>query len=192
MAGPTGMEGKKAKVTGRGTRSKSPRKSSGFPTTLVILACAVVAIVAVIKFSPGSGQNTSGGNTASNETIQMTDLNATVSDGTIAVPVATVKEKRLVAFTYKGATEIPLLAYVAPSGEIVTAVSVCEPCSSERFFIKGNRIICSSCGTEWDLESLKGFAGGCTKYPPDKLDNTIAGEVIRIDEKSVAGWKSRI
>ena len=194
MSGRDGLEGKRAKVTGgvkRGTSSKGTKRP---PTTPIVLACVAVVIGAFAVFGPKFGQNPApaGGGTASQKQIQMTDLTATVADGKIAVPVATVKEKGLVRFTYKGTTEIPLLAYVAPSGKVVTAVSMCEPCSSTRFFIDGDKIICSSCGTEWDLETLKGIKGGCTAYPPDRVTNTISGDIVRIDETSVAGWKSRI
>lgn len=126
-------------------------------------------------------------------TLQMTPISAKVENGKIGIPLDAVKQKGLVRFIYKGAkSETPLLAYVTPSGKIITAVSMCEPCSSTRFFIQGNNIICSTCYTQWDLENLKGISGGCTKYPPDKIPNTISDGSILIDESVVAKWQPRV
>ena len=124
--------------------------------------------------------------------ITMTDLTVpAATDGRIALSLATIKEKRLVWFAY-GANKTPVLAYVAPSGQIVTAISMCEPCRSERFHIEGDELVCNACGTRWTLEDLKGISGGCPEYPPERLDNQIAGDKVTIDEKAVLDWKPRI
>ncbi len=39
------------------------------------------------------------------------------------------------------------LAYIAPDGKLVTAVSFCEPCRSTRFHVVGYNIFCNTCGT---------------------------------------------
>ena len=125
-------------------------------------------------------------------TIAMTDLTVpAATDGRIVLSAATIKEKRLVWFAY-GEKKTPVLAYVAPSGKIVTAISMCEPCRSERFHIEGDELVCNACGTRWTLEDLKGISGGCPEYPPERLDNQIAGDRVTIDEKAVLEWKPRV
>lgn len=123
---------------------------------------------------------------------RMADVEARVEKGKVSVSLETVRDKGLIRFVYEGKQELPLLAYVAPSGKVVTAVSMCEPCQSTRFFIQGKNIVCSTCYSQWDLETLKGVTGGCLKYPPDVLPNSIEGDRVLIDETAVAGWKPRV
>ena len=126
------------------------------------------------------------------QTITMTDVSVSVDNGKICVPVETVLEKRMVRFEYDGnGVKVPLLSYVTQTGKVVTAVSMCEPCRSTRFHIKNKTLICNACGTEWNLETLKGIQGGCLNYPPDVIPSTIVNNQIQIDEKVVAQWKPR-
>jgi uncharacterized membrane protein len=127
------------------------------------------------------------------QNISMTDIQAKADNGRISIPLNVVMEKKMVYFVYEGnGVKIPLLSYVTPSGRIVTAVSMCEPCRSTRFHISDKKIVCNACGTEWNLETLKGIQGGCLNYPPDVIPSTIEGDRIRIDEKIVTQWKPRV
>jgi uncharacterized protein len=127
------------------------------------------------------------------QTIAMTDVSVRVENGKISVPVETVLGKKMVRFEYEGnGIKIPLLSYVTPSGKVITAVSMCEPCRSTRFHIKGTTLVCNACGTEWNLATLKGIQGGCLNYPPDVIPSTLAQNQIQIDEKIVAQWKPRV
>lgn len=123
---------------------------------------------------------------------KMTDVPAKVENGKISIPLDVVKEKKIVRFEYEGnGVKIPLLSYVTDGGKIVTAVSVCEPCRSTRFHVKDKLIVCNSCYTEWNMETLKGIKGGCLKYPPDAILHGIDTGRIVIDEKTVTQWKPR-
>ncbi len=135
----------------------------------------------------------SGGVSYTGKTISMTDVQAKVENGKISIPFNVVLEKRLVRFEYKGKKgTLPLLAYITPSGRVVTAVSMCEPCRSTRFHIKGKTLVCNACYTEWDLETLKGVKGGCLDYPPDPIPSSLENGLIVIDEKDVVQWKPRV
>jgi hypothetical protein len=125
------------------------------------------------------------------QTIRMTDIQAKVENGKISIPLDVVKEKKMVRFEYQG-NGVPLLAYITPSGRVVTAVSMCEPCRSTRFHIEDKKIVCNACATEWSLETLKGIQGGCLNYPPDIIPSTIEKDRIQIDEKIVTQWKPRV
>ncbi len=126
-------------------------------------------------------------------TIAMTDIVVGMGNGKISIPVETVLEKRMVRFDYEGnGVKIPLLSYVTQTGKVITAVSMCEPCRSTRFHIKDKTLVCNACGTEWNLETLKGIQGGCLNYPPDVIPSTIVKNQIQIDEKTVAQWKPRV
>jgi hypothetical protein len=125
------------------------------------------------------------------QTIRMTDIQAKVENGKISIPLDVVKEKKMVRFEYQG-NGVPLLAYVTPSGRVVTAVSMCEPCRSTRFHIEEKKIVCNACATEWNLETLKGIQGGCLNYPPDVIPSTIEKDRIQINEKIITQWKPRV
>jgi len=127
------------------------------------------------------------------QTITMTDVSVRVENGKISIPVETVLEKKMVRFEYEGnGVKIPLLSYVTRNGKVITAVSMCEPCRSTRFHIKNKTLVCNACGTEWNLETLKGIQGGCLNYPPDVIPSTMVNNQIQIDEKVVAQWKPRV
>ncbi len=129
----------------------------------------------------------------SGQTIRMTDITAKVENGRISIPLETVMGKRMVYFEYVGnGVKTPLLTYITQTGKVVTAVSMCEPCRSTRFHIKGNTLVCNACGTEWTLETLKGIQGGCLGYPPDPIPSTVEKGQILIDEKIIAQWKPRV
>lgn len=122
--------------------------------------------------------------------VRMTEIASQVREDYIIFPLSEIKEARLVRTEY-GPRRLPLLAYVSPSGRVVTAVSMCEPCRSTRFHIQDNMLVCNACFTKWDLESLDGLQGGCLNYPPDILPSVVEGDEVRIDEQLVLNWQPR-
>lgn len=124
---------------------------------------------------------------------QMTNIPAKAENGKIIIPLDLLKEKKFIRFIYgDGSAGLPLLAYITNEGKIVTAVSLCEPCNSTAFHIKGNKIICNSCGSTWELNNLEAVSGSCGRYPPDALPNVVVGNEIQIDEQLVARWQRRV
>lgn len=124
---------------------------------------------------------------------QMTNIPLKVENGKIAISLDLLREKKFVRFMYGDAsTGIPLLAYISSEGKIVTAVSVCEPCNSTAFHISGDKIICNSCGSTWELNDLQVVSGSCGRYPPDAVPNSVVGDEIRIDEQVVSRWQRRV
>ena len=187
------FQDKKEKVLG-----EKKRKHPWIPISLSVVAVVVVVIgYWVMQGNTGSNPKVSSQPKLSEkvdysgQTIRMTDIQAKVEKGKISIPLDVVKEKKMVRFEYPG-KGVPLLAYVAPSGRIVTAVSMCEPCRSTRFHISDKKIGCNACATEWNLETLKGIQGGCLNYPPDVIQSTIEKDRIEIDEKIIAQWKPRV
>jgi hypothetical protein len=125
-------------------------------------------------------------------TVAMSKVEAIVGNGRVEVPLDVVKERKLISFQYQSREgRIPLLAYITPSGKVVTAVSACESCNSTRFHIEGNELVCDNCFTRWSLETLKGISGGCIAYPPDFLFHTVDGGKLMIKEIDVQNWKPR-
>ena len=124
--------------------------------------------------------------------------------GTVTLSVAEVTSKRIGGFVYSRSTPmpagydsvegngLPLLAYVSPSGRLVVATSMCEPCHSYVFHIEGNELVCNTCLTRWDLNTLEGVEGGCLDYPPKEVTATVSGDVIEIDQSELEAWTPRI
>jgi len=128
------------------------------------------------------------------KTIQMTDIKNSVKDGKIIIPLKDVQENSIIYTQYtKNNKTVPLTAFVTPSGDIVAAISICEPCRGTKFHIKGQELVCNACGTRWTLDGLKGTWGGCLKYPPDSLNYEMDQEGINIllDEQEVIAWQPR-
>ena len=186
---------KKEKVLG-----EKKRKPFWIPVSLGILALILVGVgYWIIEGNTGSNPRVSSQPKVNEkpdytgQTIRMADVQAKVENGKISIPLNEVKEKKMVRFEYeRNGFIIPLLAYVTPSGRVVTAVSMCEPCRSTRFHIDDKKIVCNACNTEWNLETLKGIQGGCLNYPPDVISSTLEKDRIEIDEKIITQWKPRV
>lgn len=178
---------------------KRRRKAAAWKYPAVFGAMALLVIVfAVMNRAPASNPKILAQPRVVDEmaydsgAISMVTIEPVVADGRITIPVKAVTDNQLVRFHYEtGRGRLPLLAYLTPSGRLVTAVSVCEPCRSTRFHIEGETIACNSCDTRWDLETLTGISGGCLAYPPDFIPSTIQGENIVIDETVVKQWRPR-
>ncbi|WP_425805285.1 DUF2318 domain-containing protein [Desulfitobacterium sp. Sab5] len=129
-----------------------------------------------------------------NENLQQTKVSGKIEDGKVTVTsLSDLKEKKFIWTEYKAnGKRVPLTAVAEPSGKVVVAVSVCEPCNGETFHISGNKIVCNVCGTTWDLESFKGLSGGCQQYPPEILPYTQNGDNLEVDQAKLDAWKPRV
>lgn len=188
-------EQKRQRVMGKS--APSPRNKWIVPALFGVAILVIAGLGFGRKQAPAAPQVQSATTEAvsydANGRVEQTPISATQAGGVITVSLAEVKAKRLVGFTYQGqGTTLPLLAYIAPSGKVVTAVSMCEPCNSTTFHIEGTQLVCNTCGTRWNLEDLSGVAGGCLSYPPDPFANTLSGNDIQIQESAVSGWQRRV
>ena len=189
------FQDKKEKVLG-----EKKKKPYWVPISLATVAAILVVVgYWVVQRNTGANPKVSSQPTVTGkvdyagQSIRMTDVQTTVEKGIISIPLEVVKEKKMVRFEYENnGFRMPLLAYLTPSGKLVTAVSLCEPCRSTRFHIEDKKIVCNSCATEWNLETLKGIQGGCLNYPPDVIPSRIEKDRIQIDEKIVTQWKPRV
>lgn len=127
------------------------------------------------------------------KTINQTPIQSVVANGTIRIPLQQVEENKFIITSYQqGSKSVALTSYIAPSGKVISAISICEPCRSQSFHIQGDQLVCNACGTRWDLETLRGLSGGCQDFPPDTLESTLADGQILIAESLVANWQPRV
>jgi uncharacterized membrane protein len=176
--------------------SNNSKKGKYFGLASVILIGALIFYVtakpskeeAVIKEQPKVTDNVTYPASRTDHSYSV----AFAQNGKIILPLDIVKEKKFVKFDYVASNAtVPLLAYLTEDGKVVTAISLCEPCDSKSFHIKGSNLICNSCGTTWDLNNLDALSGSCGKYPPDPVPSKIVGNEIQIDEYIVANWTRR-
>ena len=184
-------------------RDRVMRNESGVMPryVMVIFGAAIVTVLGVLFSSILSSPTNSAIESQpvvsndisySNTGLQMADVSSKVDKGKIIVPLDLVKKNEFVAFKYTdGSRTVPLLAYLAPDGKLVTAVSLCEPCRSTRFHIVGDNIVCNTCGTTWKLRNLEAVSGACGAYPPQVIPSRVVGNTIQIDVKTVSIWHAR-
>lgn len=133
-------------------------------------------------------------NYSPNDKLEQTLLVSKVENGKeLVTTLSTIREKKFIRTEYKtdGKT-IPLTAFIQPDGKVMVAVSYCEPCKSTSFHISGNQLICNTCGTTWDLQTLKGISGGCQTYPPQALTYSLNGDNLEIPQSVLDAWAPRV
>ena len=80
---------------------------------------------------------------------------------------------------YRGGKYVPLMVFLTPSGTIIACVRACTPCGSFGFYISNAKYLACDCGcgTEWDIETLKGVTGSCAASPPPRLPIVVTDNV---------------
>ena len=177
------------------------QKQSKFKSVNLILLTGLLGIIAIYFFTIDTKENkiikkqpkvVESQNYPQTPT-SMVNISSKVESGIITIPLDIVKQNKFVRFSYEGAKgTVPLLAYLSEEGKIITAISMCEPCNSTAFHIKGKELVCNSCGTTWELNNMDAISGSCGKYPPDPIPSVIVGNTVQINEFSVANWQRRI
>ncbi|MHB8869036.1 MAG: Fe-S-containing protein [Thermoleophilia bacterium] len=125
------------------------------------------------------------------------------ADG-LSFPVQDLKDNAIVALKYDRATPmpaeyqaltggdvLPLLSYIAPSGNLVVATSFCEPCRGTSFHVEGDALVCDVCFTRWDLNTLEGISGGCLLYPPEVVAAELRGDTVFVPTADLEAWLPR-
>ncbi len=175
---------------------------------LLIAAITTTAVISGVYFAAPKGsavrakrEKVSEGVDYTIKNIEMTNIKARIEGGYVKIPLAAVKKNKIVAFWYaqkkikdaKGRERpLPLMAMISPSGKLITAVAVCEPCRSERFHTEPDgTLTCNVCNTKWDLETFEGISGGCPNYPPAELPHEVKDGQIQIEERLLLDWKPR-
>ena len=133
----------------------------------------------------------------------MTSIEVKETKDNIVVPLSLVKKYRMVSFSANNLgvevekrnfnrTTLPLLAYITPAGNLVTAVSYCEPCRSVFFHTATDlSLVCNVCGTRWNLESMVALSGACMPYPPQELKVKVVGGKVYIPKSEIKSWRPR-
>lgn len=189
-------------IANKRKKFEQPTKKNRTPI-IFALATVVIVVIGIVAYNsaiPPSTTKTAakasyqtGNPVTYTKTTQQTDVGNKVEANKLVLSLDDVKSKNFVRTFYnQNGKKLPITAFLNTKGDLVAAVGVCEPCKGESFRIEGNKIICNVCGTTWDLDTLAGISGGCTKYPPDTLKYTVEGNNILIDEVLVSSWQPRV
>ncbi|MFH1833947.1 MAG: Fe-S-containing protein [bacterium] len=205
-----------ARPAQQGTKRERFEEAGKFPVKKVVIAgvAVVVVVVAVVvgvqtynnSTEVGGAVVSQGGVNYADASVEMSPLASSqkTEAGTVTLSLAEVTAKKIGGFVYSRSKAmpvgfdsvegngLPMLAYVAPSGRLVVATSLCEPCRSWNFHIEGGALVCNSCFTNWDLNTLKGISGGCLDFPPEEVNAIVQGDVIEIQQSELEAWTPRI
>lgn len=124
-------------------------------------------------------------------TLQMADVAVTQGKAQTSIPLADVVSSKIVFFQYQkpGGEQVPMIAYVKPSGKLFVGVSFCIPCKSTGQSIEGDGTLrCKACGTKRDAETGVGVSGACRLYPLDELPVKVTGGKIVIENAAIEQW----
>lgn len=124
--------------------------------------------------------------------VSMTLIAFREDGGDLVFSLDDVKRHRLVRFEYRGGqTPRSVMAYIAPTGQLVTAISLSEHCGSSEFTIKDNKIFCARCPSNWDMMTMEAYAC-CAKYFPDPIPSRVNGNEVRVPKMFVERWAGRL
>lgn len=124
--------------------------------------------------------------------VTMTDVGFTQEGSDLVFSLNDLLKHRLIRFQYRGGqTPRSVMAYVAPTGQVVTAMSVSEHCGSDEFKIKDNKIYCARCSSNWDMMTMEAYAC-CAKYFPDPIPSRVVGDKVYVSKTIVERWAGRL
>ncbi|MDN5322382.1 MAG: hypothetical protein PWQ67_836 [Clostridia bacterium] len=133
--------------------------------------------------------------------VKMKDIELTLEDGKVKIPLSAIKANQIIYTEYKGKTDkiyygnlnvLPLTAFISSAGRLIVATSICEPCYGTRFTLENKELVCQTCFTRWRNTDLFGLSGGCVKYPPEELKYQIEDGNVVISEEMLSQWQPRI
>jgi uncharacterized membrane protein len=124
--------------------------------------------------------------------VTMKEVTFKEEGGDLVFSLDDLKQYRLVRFEYTGGkTPRSIMAYLAPTGQVVTAISLSEHCGSTEFKIKDNKIYCAHCPSQWDMMTMEAYAC-CAKYYPDPIPSRVGGGEVHVPKAFVEKWAGRM
>jgi len=201
------LHSKKEQVLG----SRLRLGSTGAIIVLFIVAMIGVGVFLVksnLKNGPGLTKDVARGQISdpldySTRRYDMKSIKVVETDKNVIFSLADIKKYRMVGFTAKNragapsqsnvGNQIPLMAYITPSGSLNTVVSYCEPCRATQSHTETDgTLTCNVCGTKWNLEDEAPVSGACSAYPPEPIKAEVRGGKVYLDRQEIASWKPRV
>ena len=127
----------------------------------IVLLTIVLAAGAVLASCSSSKASAQGG------TFSPTKVTATVNGDNVSIPASAITTNKNVEFEVvfpQGTATYMAYDY---NGTVQIRASVCVPCQGRSFTLKGNTLVCDTCGTVFSAQNGKGLSGvtACQNYP---------------------------
>jgi nitrite reductase/ring-hydroxylating ferredoxin subunit len=137
----------------------------------------VIVLFLAVSITACSGNS---GNTQSNSLIEPTWIQAELTDNSASISLSEVETNGMSHFTVNTSSgEMDFMAYEL-NGETYVRASICPPCYSRSFALKGDTLVCDTCGTVFDARTGSGIKGACLNYPKASVPYEITGNSIII------------
>jgi nitrite reductase/ring-hydroxylating ferredoxin subunit len=134
----------------------------------------VILIIVLILLAVSACSNQAGANSS---LIKPTWITAEISTGSVSIPVSEVDKDIMTHFKVNTPTDEYVFMAYNYAGKTYVRANVCVPCGSEKFSLKGNTLVCGSCGTVFDAQTGKGISGvkACQGYPKQPVEFQVNG-----------------
>jgi nitrite reductase/ring-hydroxylating ferredoxin subunit len=102
---------------------------------------------------------------AAGPVVKPTWIKPEVAGETVSISLSEVEKD--VNTHFKISNPTMNLAYMAYKydGQLYIRADICPPCRSESFTLKGDTLVCDTCGTVFDARTGAGKIGACVAYP---------------------------
>jgi nitrite reductase/ring-hydroxylating ferredoxin subunit len=139
----------------------------------IVLGATLLFLVASIAACSGKSDNMQ-----NNSLIEPTWIQAELTDNSVSISLSEVEINGMSHFTLNTSSgEMDFMAYEF-SEETYVRASICPPCYSRSFALKGDTLVCDTCGTVFDARTGSGISGACLNYPKASVPYEITGNSI--------------
>ncbi|MFH1381439.1 MAG: Fe-S-containing protein [Chloroflexota bacterium] len=98
-----------------------------------------------------------------------------INGDTVSIPASKVQNSKIVDFGVStSAGDMTFMAYWL-GGKTYVRASICPPCRSRSFALKGDKLVCDACGTVFSATTGKGISGACVAYPKAEVAYGVNG-----------------
>ncbi|MDD5191171.1 MAG: Fe-S-containing protein [Dehalococcoidales bacterium] len=111
-------------------------------------------------------------------TYAATTVTPTVNGDIVSIPAAAVNTSKNVEFNVKFDQGTASYMVYELNGALQMRASICVPCQGRSFTLKGNNLICNTCGTVFSAQTGKGISGSpaCQNYPKAAVNFTTGAD----------------
>ncbi len=143
-------------------------------------------LVVIILFILGCGGS-------AKATIRPTWIPTQIAGDMVSVPVSRVQSDKMTHFRLDTpAGEVAFMAYDL-AGKTYVRSNICPPCRSIGFSLKGDVLVCNTCGTTFKASTGDGIAGACVGFPKASVPYKItAGNIVMTEADLIAAYQNTI
>lgn len=180
---------------------KSGRKMPMIIVLLAILAAGVLGTVVLLGSSGGTANDLPFGEPAAStrsyigRVVSMTPVEPLIEADRVSISLDLLEASDIVYFEVENQDgfQVPLMAYITPSGRVFTGSSMCEPCQGRYFSLAGETLVCDSCRTTYTIESHEFISGSrdCGSYPPVYMKPVVENGIVSIALEDILQWQIR-